>query len=92
MVARDHMMRKRRSPMSQNQSSGQETTLVPNEIYDLITALSSKLEGIAAYQKFQRNGSANDQIWQQLQQQDEQAVRTLMQQLDQFAQQGKLRI
>ena len=48
--------------------------------------------GIAAYQKFVQNGSANDQIWQQLKQQDEQAVRTLMQQLDQFAQQGKLRI
>jgi len=78
--------------MSQNQSSGQETTLVDNEVYDLITALSSKLEGIAAYQKYAQDGSANDQIWQQLQQQDEQAVRTLMQQLDQFAQQGKLRI
>ena len=74
------------------QSSNTETTLVPNEIYDLITALSSKLEGIAAYQKFMKDGSANDQIWQQLKQQDEQAVRTLMQQLDQFAQQGKLRI
>jgi len=78
--------------MSQNQSSNTETTLVDNEIYDLITALSSKLESLAAYQKYARNGSANDQIWQQLQQQDEQAVRTLMQQLDQFAQQGKLRI
>jgi hypothetical protein len=78
--------------MSQNQSSGQETTLVDNEIYDLITALSSKLEGLVAYQKYGRDGSANDQIWQQLKQQDEQAVRILMQQLDGFAQQGKLRI
>jgi hypothetical protein len=78
--------------MSQNQSSGQETTLVDNEIYDLITALSSKLEALAAYQKYSRDGSANDQIWQQLQQQDAQAVRTLMAQLDGFAQQGKLRI
>jgi hypothetical protein len=78
--------------MSQNQSSGQETTLVDNEVYDLITALSSKLEGIAAYQKYAQDGSANDQIWQQLRQQDEQAVRTLLQQLDQFAQQGKLRL
>jgi hypothetical protein len=74
------------------QSSNTETTLVPNEIYDVITALSSKLEGIVAYKKFAKDGSANDQIWQQLKQQDEQAVRLLMQQLDQFAQQGKLRI
>ena len=44
------------------QSDTTETTLVPNEIYDLITALSSKLESIVAYQKFAKNGSANDQI------------------------------
>lgn len=75
-----------------NQSSNQETTLVPNEIYDVITALSSKLEGLAAYQKFEKNGSANDPIWRELYQQDEQAVRRLMQQLDQFAQQGRLRV
>ena len=75
-----------------DQSSGRETTIVPNEIYDLLTALSSKLEGLAAYQKFSQNGSAHEPTWQQLKQQDEQAARTLMQQLDQFAQQGKLRI
>jgi hypothetical protein len=77
--------------MSPNQSSGQETTLVDNEVYDLITALSSKLEGLAAYEKFRRDGSANDPIWQELRQQDEQAVRRLMQQLETFGQQGKLR-
>jgi hypothetical protein len=77
--------------MSTSQSSGQETTIVDNEVYDLITALSSKLEGLAAYQKFQGNGNANDPIWQELQQQDQQAVRRLMQQLERFGQQGKLR-
>ena len=74
------------------QRSMTETTLVPNEVYDVISTLHSKLEGIAAYKKYAQDGSANDQIWQQLQQQDEQAVRMLMQQLDQFAQQGKLRV
>ena len=78
--------------MHSNQSSGQETTIVDNEVYDLITALSSKLEGLAAYQKFRNNGDANDAIWQELRQQDEQAVRRLMQQLETFAQQGKLRV
>jgi hypothetical protein len=77
--------------MNPNQSSGQETTIVDNEVYDLITALSSKLEGLAAYQKFRNNGDANDAIWQELRQQDEQAVRRLMQQLEAFGQQGKLR-
>ena len=74
-----------------DQSSGQETTIVDNEVYNLITTLSNKLQGLAAYGKYERDGSANDPIWQELRQQDEQAVRRLMQQLEQFAQQGKLR-
>jgi hypothetical protein len=76
---------------SGDQSSGRETTLVDNEVYNLITTISSKLEGIAAYQKYEQDGRANDPIWRELRQQDEQAVQRLMQQLDQFAQQGKLR-
>ncbi len=73
-----------------DQSSGQETTLVDNEVYNVITALNSKLEGLAAYQKFSRDGSANDQLWQELRRQDEQGVRSLLAQLQQFAQDGKL--
>ena len=75
---------------SGDQSSGRETTLVDNEVYNLITTISSKLEGIAAYQKYEQDGQAHDPIWRELRQQDEQAVRRLMQQLEQFAQQGKL--
>ena len=74
-----------------NQSSGQETTLVDNEVYNLITTISSKLQGLAAYQKYEQDGQANDPIWRELRQQDQQAVRRLMQQLERFAQQGKLR-
>jgi len=76
---------------SGDQSSGRETTLVDNEVYNLITTISSKLEGIAAYQKYEQDGQANAAIWRELRQQDEQAVQRLMQQLDQFAQQGKLK-
>ncbi|MBA3518600.1 MAG: hypothetical protein H0T75_13390 [Rhizobiales bacterium] len=75
---------------SGDQSSGRETTLVDNEVYNLITTISSKLEGLAAYRKYEQDGQANDPIWRELRQQDEQAVRRLMQQLEQFAQQGKL--
>ena len=53
--------------------------------------VGNELEGIAAYQKYEQDGQANDPIWQELRQQDEQAVQRLMQQLEQFAQQGKLR-
>ena len=74
-----------------DQSSARETTLVDNEVYNLITTISSKLEGIAAYQKYERDGQANDPIWRELRQHDEEAVRRLMQQLEQFAQQGRLR-
>ncbi len=75
---------------SGDQSSGRETTLVDNEVYNLITTISSKLEGLAAYRKYEQDGQANDPIWRELRQQDEDAVRRLMQQLEQFAQQGKL--
>ena len=72
-------------------SSGQETTIVDNEVYNLITTLSNKLQGLAAYAKYERDGSANDPIWQELRQQDEQAARRLVQQLEQCAQEAKLR-
>ncbi len=72
-------------------SSGRETTIVDNEIYNLIAALAAKLQGLAAYAKYEADGQANDPIWRELRQQDEQAARRLLQQLDQFAQQGRLR-
>ena len=72
-------------------SSGRETTIVDNEVYNLIKTTATKLEGLAAYDKYQQDGQANDPIWQQLRQQDEGAVRQLLQQLEQFAQQGKLK-
>ena len=75
-----------------DQSSGQETTIVDNEVYNLIATLAAKLQGLAAYQKYEQDGQANDPIWQELRQQDQQAVRRLMQQREQFAQQGRLRV
>ena len=73
-----------------DQSSGQETTIVDNEVYNLIATIATKLQGLAAYRKYEQDGQANDPIWQELRQHDEEAVRRLMQQLEQFAQQGKL--
>ncbi len=71
-------------------SSGQETTIVDNEVYNVISTLANKLEALAAYDKYAQDGQANDQLWQQLRQQDQQAVRQLLQQLAHFAEQGKL--
>ena len=67
-----------------------EQTIVPNDVYNVIMALASKLEGLAAYNKYERDGGASAQIWSQLRQQDEQAVRQLLQQLQQLVQQGRL--
>ncbi len=72
-------------------SSGEDTTIVDNEVYNLLMATASKLEGLAAYDKYERDGQANDPLWQELRRQDEQAVRRLLQQIEQFAQQGKLK-
>ena len=66
-----------------------EQTLVSNEVYDVLQATATKLEGLAAYNKYERDG--NGQLWQQLRQQDEQTIRQLLQQLERFAQEGKLR-
>ena len=74
-----------------DQGSGQETTIVDNEVYNLIATLAAKLQGLAAYQKYEQDGQANDPIWQEPRRQGQQAVRRLMQQLEQFAQEGKLR-
>ena len=71
-------------------SSGQEMTIVDNEVYNLIATTAAKLQGLAAYDKYQQDGQANDPIWQQLRQQDQQAVQQCLQQLEKFAQQGKL--
>ncbi len=68
-----------------------EETLVDNEVYDLIRATAAKLEGLAAYNKYEQNGQANSSLWQELRRQDEQSVRSLLQQLEQFAQQGRLK-
>ena len=69
----------------------EEQTLVDNEVYDLLKSVSSKLEGLAAYNKYDKDGQENRQLWQQLRQQDELAVRQLLEQLNRFAQQGKLK-
>ncbi len=48
----------------QDMSSGQETTIVDNEVYNVISTLANKLEALAAYDKYAQDGQANDQLWQ----------------------------
>jgi hypothetical protein len=74
-----------------DQGSGQETTIVDNEVYNLIATIATKLQGLAAYRKYEQDGQANDPLWRELRGQDEEAVRRLMGQLERFAQEGRLR-
>lgn len=74
-----------------DQSSGNETTIVDNEIYNVMSSLLNKLQALAAYPKYMSDGSANDSLFQELRQQDEQGARRLLAQLDQFAQDGRLK-
>lgn len=39
------------------------------------TRRDKELQGLAAYQKYEQDGQANDPVWQELRQQDQQAVR-----------------
>ena len=69
-----------------------EQTIVDNEVYDLLKATSSKLEGLAAYNKYDRDGQANRDVWRKLRQRDEEAVRELLAQLTTLAKDGKLKV
>lgn len=64
---------------------------ISNEAYNVIAALQAKLEGLEAYRKYAQS-DANQALWQQLTQLDTQAVQLLVQQLEQMAQGGQLRL
>jgi hypothetical protein len=62
---------------------------ISNEAYNVLSALHTKLEGLEAYRKYQHDGSG--QIWQQLSQQDNQAVEMLVQELERLVKTGGFR-
>lgn len=62
---------------------------ISNEAYNVLSTLHTKLEGLEAYRKYQQDG--NGQIWQQLSQQDNQAVETLVQELERLVKSGGFR-
>jgi hypothetical protein len=51
-----------------------------NEAYYLLSALSCKLEGLAAYRTYAHDG--NNPLWQQFSQTDNQATETLLEELE----------
>ena len=63
---------------------------ISNEAYNVLSALHSKLEGLEAYRKYAQDG--DQQIWQQLSQQDNQAVQTLVGELERLVREGRFRM
>ena len=63
---------------------------ISNEAYNILAALHAKLEGLEAYRKFQQDGDSR--IWQQLSQQDTQAVSTLIDELERLVKEGRFRM
>ena len=56
----------------------------------MLSTLHTKLEGLEAYRKYQQDGS--QQLWQQLSQQDNQAVEMLVSELERMVQSGTFRM
>ena len=74
-----------------HQSTGQGVgSPISNEAYNLISALHSKLEGLEAYRKYAQDG--DNQLWQQLTQQDVQAVQQLVGELERLVREGGLQL
>ncbi len=63
---------------------------ISNEAYNVLSSLHSKLEGLEAYRKYAQSGDSR--LWQQLSQQDIQAVELLVQELERLLRDGKLRM
>ncbi len=63
---------------------------ISNEAYNVLSALHSKLEGLEAYRKYSQDG--DPQLWQQLSQQDNQAVQTLVGELERLVREGRFRM
>jgi len=61
---------------------------ISNEAYNVVTALHSKLEGLEAYRKFSADGN---KVWTQLSEQDNQAVDSLVKELERLVREDKFR-
>jgi hypothetical protein len=95
------MQRQQSGTQGKMTGAGQQTTWteggqgafpVDNPTYNLISALHTKLEGLAAYRKYFQDAQGDQecqQLFQQLHQQDYQAAQLIQQQLQKhFEQQG----
>jgi hypothetical protein len=71
------------------QTGGDVGSPISNEAYNVITALQSKLEGLEAYRKYSKD--AEQRIWKELSDRDNESVRLLVDELDRIVREGRLR-
>jgi hypothetical protein len=63
---------------------------ITNEAYNVLSALSSKLEGLEAYRKYSKDGDAA--LWHRLTSSELDGVQMLLDQLEKLVRDGKLRM
>jgi len=63
---------------------------VSNEVYNLISALHEKLEGLEAYRKYAKDGDPRG-LWREMTQADRACVNKLVEEVERLAKDGKLR-
>ena len=63
---------------------------ISNEAYNVISVLHAKLEGLEAFRKYSQDG--NERFWQQLSQQDNQVVETLIGELERLVRDNQFRL
>jgi len=62
---------------------------INNDAYNVIACLHEKLQGLEAMRKFSKD--ADQEVWKQISQLDMQAVDVLLDQLEKFVRDGRLR-
>jgi hypothetical protein len=65
----------------QQETRSSSGTAIDNLTYDLITVIHEKSKGLEAYQQYLQDSQGNQkctQIFQQIQQQDQQAIQSLL--------------
>ena len=63
---------------------------ISDEAYNVITALQSKLEGLAAYRKYSEAGQTD--LWHELSAQELQSLPLLLTELERLVQEGHFRL
>jgi len=78
------------TPVEQVMTAEKVGSPISNEAYNIISALSAKLEGLEAYRKYAQDADAK--LWQELTEVECKAVERLVSRLEEIVKDGKFRM